>query len=204
MLKSTELEKFYGDNAYRPPNRLLQWRAKIYLKQILHHLTIDKNTPVLEIGCNHGYLTELLATLSTSVIGVDINHSIIRTSNKKYLKVMDACDLKFPDHSLDLIVSTHTIEHIPDTLLFFREMTRVLKKDGHIILIYPWEPVRGYTLIPEIFTMKRSFKECRKIHIHAFTPFRIKSILSSPLFHKAWNIFFVPQPNFISVIQKIE
>jgi len=199
-----ELNKFYGEHCYCPPTRLLQWRAKIYLKQILKQITINQNTDILEIGCNRGYLTDLLKNLSTSVIGVDINHSIITSSKKSYLRVMDACNLKFPAGSFNVIISTHTIEHIPDTLLFIKEMGRVLKKGGFIILIYPWEPIRGYTVLPEVLLMNRSIKECRKIHLHAFTPSKIKSLINSPLTHETWGLFFVPQPNFISVIKKID
>jgi len=204
MFETGELKKFYGEDSYRPPGRLLQWRANIYLKQILKQITINPDYNILEIGCNHGYLAESLLKFTSSITGIDINPSIINNANKNYLQVMDACDLKFPDTSFDLIISTHTVEHIPNTTLFFKEMVRVLKKDGHIVLIYPWEPIRGYTILPEVLLMKRSLRECRKIHVHAFTPLKIKSVLSSSLVQKKWKMFFVPQPNFISVIKKID
>lgn len=37
----------------------------------------------------------------------------------------------------DVIVLSHVIEHIPDVVNFFQEVTGLLKKDGKLIIIYP-------------------------------------------------------------------
>lgn len=197
-----EMRKFYGKNAYRPPTRLLKWRARIYLKRILKRVPIQTHTRILEIGCNYGHLTDLLRKRSDSVIGIDINRSIIEQSGKNYLKVMNATELQFPDESFDLIVATNIVEHIPDTARFLNEAERVLKPGGHAALIYPWEPVRGYTVLPEVIANDLSIKDCRRIHVHAFHPGKIRENLEPPLVQTSWRMFFVPQPNFISVIRK--
>ena len=48
--------------------------------------------------------------------------------------------LPFEDNSIDLIVSTSCFEHDPCFWLTFREMTRIVKKDGYI---YVNAPARG-------------------------------------------------------------
>lgn len=50
-------------------------------------------------------------------------------------------DFPFPDESFDLIVSTSCFEHDPCFWLTFREMCRVIKKDG---FIYVNAPSNGY------------------------------------------------------------
>lgn len=205
MTQSRRIRRFrryYGKHAYRPPTRLLKWRAGIYFNQITKCVPVHAQTDILEIACNYGYLTDLLRTRSESVIGIDINRSIVEQSEKDYLKVMDACHLEFPDHAFDLVVAAHIIEHIQDTSRFLNEVTRVLRPGGHAVLIYPWEPVRGYTILPEVLTRDLSLREARKIHLHAFTPRKIRKCLQAPLIHQSWRVFFVPQPNFISVIRK--
>jgi ubiquinone/menaquinone biosynthesis C-methylase UbiE len=44
-------------------------------------------------------------------------------------------NLKFSDNLFDFVVCVEALEHIPDTIRAVKEMTRVLKKDGKIIII---------------------------------------------------------------------
>ena len=46
--------------------------------------------------------------------------------------VADLCDLPFENHSYDLILCNHVLEHIPDDLKAMSELYRVLKRGGYI------------------------------------------------------------------------
>jgi ubiquinone/menaquinone biosynthesis C-methylase UbiE len=47
---------------------------------------------------------------------------------------LQAADLKFPDKSVDLITIVRILHHIPDPLLEFKEIARVLSDDGVFIM----------------------------------------------------------------------
>ena len=57
-------------------------------------------------------------------------------SNHKHLdyKNVDAHNTKFNNNSFDYIIAAHVLHHIPYPIKFFREMYRILKKDGKLII----------------------------------------------------------------------
>jgi len=52
-------------------------------------------------------------------------------------RLMDATDLQFPDQSFDLLLCSHTLEHISDDRRAMREMFRVLRPAGRALLQHP-------------------------------------------------------------------
>jgi SAM-dependent methyltransferase len=54
---------------------------------------------------------------------------------------LDLTALDLPDHSFDLILCNHVLEHIPDDRQAMRELYRVLKPRGRAILQVPLSPL---------------------------------------------------------------
>ena len=48
-----------------------------------------------------------------------------------------AADIPVEDGSQDFVLSSHVLEHAPDLLRTFLEMTRVVKPGGYILIIWP-------------------------------------------------------------------
>lgn len=105
---------------------LRQLYAEWY-ERICSRLPADPRV-VLEIGSGAGFLKEYLPDLITSEVfeldGVD--------------RVEDATALSFDESSLDAIVMTDVLHHIPDVSLFFAEAARTLKSGGRLLMIEPW------------------------------------------------------------------
>jgi SAM-dependent methyltransferase len=55
-------------------------------------------------------------------------------------RIEDITNLTFPDNSLDLIVSSDVLEHVPDAAAAFRESFRVLRPGGAHVFTVPCEP----------------------------------------------------------------
>lgn len=62
------------------------------------------------------------------------------------MRVMDITRLELPDASVDGILCSHVLEHIPDDRRAMAEMRRVLRPDGWAIVIVP---LRGERTIEE-------------------------------------------------------
>jgi 2-polyprenyl-3-methyl-5-hydroxy-6-metoxy-1,4-benzoquinol methylase len=96
---------------------------------------------VLDVGCGTGYGTAHLAEVARSVVGIDISRQAIRWARKHYLNVdfreMDAQNITLPDRSLDLIVSTENLEHLPDQRAHCKELARLLRPDGLCFVASP-------------------------------------------------------------------
>ncbi|MCE7530676.1 class I SAM-dependent methyltransferase [Polynucleobacter sp. IMCC 29146] len=87
---------------------------------------IQKN--VLEIGSGAGFLKDYIPSIFTS--------EVMEVKNVDL--VADATQLPFPSRSLDAIVMTDVLHHIPCPKDFFIEAMRCLRPGGKILMIEPW------------------------------------------------------------------
>jgi len=93
----------------------------------------------LDAGCGDGrYLAALAADLPERVAGVDISERILETAR---LRVPDADlrranleSLPFGDAEFDVVLSSQVIEHVLDAPTAVRELARVLRGGGALIL----------------------------------------------------------------------
>jgi SAM-dependent methyltransferase len=97
------------------------------------------NKNVLDLGCGPGWFSKMYAQGGAKVTGMDITEKATRTA-KRYLELRkldngnvvrgDGQKLPFENNSFDLVSSCGVIHHIPDPLLVFHEIKRVLKPQG--------------------------------------------------------------------------
>lgn len=98
---------------------------------------------VLDIACGEGYGSNLLAQVAKRVIGVDISNGAINHASEKYqlpsLEFIAGSTSEIPleSDSVDLVVSFETIEHHDEHEQMFKEINRVLKENGVLILSSP-------------------------------------------------------------------
>jgi ubiquinone/menaquinone biosynthesis C-methylase UbiE len=158
---------------------------------------------LLEIGCGRGFLTARVQRHVPDTRGVDLNPESIANGVTRDLAVMDAQELAFEDASFDMIYSFHCIEHIPDLARAFREMDRVLKPGGSILLVYPAEPIRGLYVVPTSILVFGNPWHAREIHLHKLTPRRLRPLLAGTTLtvgRSALHLLITPQ--FITVLRK--
>lgn len=96
---------------------------------------------VLEVGSGEGYGIMELASKAEKYIAIDKYDSPIEEELKDQNKVefhqMNVPPLKFDDNSVDYVVTFQVIEHIQDDEKFVKEIHRVLKPGGKLILTTP-------------------------------------------------------------------
>jgi SAM-dependent methyltransferase len=106
-------------------------------------MDLVKNKKVLDIACGEGYGSALLAGVALEVTGVDIDSSTIDKAKEKYrqtnLSFRTGSVENIPSESgiFDTVVSFETIEHIADHQRMMREIRRVLKPGGVLIISTP-------------------------------------------------------------------
>lgn len=86
----------------------------------------------LDVGCGRKPYEKTFFAGATKYIGMDY-----LTDRSTPDVVGSATDIPLGDGQFDTVVCTEVLEHVPDPLKALREMHRVLKPDGHLILSTP-------------------------------------------------------------------
>jgi phosphatidylethanolamine/phosphatidyl-N-methylethanolamine N-methyltransferase len=98
---------------------------------------------VLEVGIGTGLNLPFYAR-DIDLVGVDLSEGMLRKAQEKLeslrmrrvtLKVMDAAALDFGDAEFDATLATYVISAVPDPVAVLREMRRVTKPGGTIVIL---------------------------------------------------------------------
>ncbi|MEM1425619.1 MAG: methyltransferase domain-containing protein [Cyanobacteria bacterium P01_H01_bin.130] len=106
---------------------------------------LPAGTTVLDVGCGIGGSSRILAKdFSFNVTGVTISPQQVARATEltpdgvtAKFAVDDAMALSFPDASFDVVWSIEAGPHMPDKSVFARELLRVLKPGG-ILVVADW------------------------------------------------------------------
>ncbi len=144
----------------RPENREdREWWAEQAdnYEMVMEELKLKGTETVLDLGAGRCWSTRDFAKKGCYAVGIDIvkEKFVGLESADLYLKngqffermLADMNKLPFADKSFDVVFSTATLHHCSDLRESFKEISRVLKKKGKLVLVN--EPVRG------IFESKR-------------------------------------------------
>lgn len=127
-------------------------------RRIIEELNPQPSDKILDLGCGNGHYLHLLVNLPVQInlIGLD-NDKVALTDAKFYLSSKgkkiklisgDVTNIPFPDNTFDKVLMTEVIEHLPNDEKSVKEIFRVLKPNGLLVLTttnqaYPflWDPV---------------------------------------------------------------
>lgn len=95
---------------------------------------------VLDVGCATGALLCALRDRGWDCLGVEISAAQAEYGRKRYgLEIIEGTleSAALPDRSFEFIHASHLIEHLNDPRSFLREVRRILKPEGFLILTTP-------------------------------------------------------------------
>jgi len=113
----------------------------------LSHVAINKDDTILDVGCGGGKTVKTMASRATEgkIYGIDYSEDCVAVASKINKKLIDAGrveilqgsveSLPFPDNSFDLVTVVETYYFFPDLINNLKEIHRVLKPGGSVILI---------------------------------------------------------------------
>ena len=132
---------------------------------LVGHLGITKGLKVLDLGCGDGTTALPAARLGADVLGVDIASNLVAAGNRRAREAGlancrfqegDATNLKdLKDRSFDLVVSIFGAMFAPKPLDVAKEMARVTKAGGRIVM-GNWIP-NDPTLVAQILKTSAAY-----------------------------------------------
>jgi len=99
----------------------------------------DRRARILDVGCGTGANLMRLADFGDAE-GVDISPDALKFCRERGLnnvKLGAAESLPYEDHEFDLVTSFDVVEHMDDDVAGLREMRRVLRPGGRVLLFVP-------------------------------------------------------------------
>jgi 2-polyprenyl-3-methyl-5-hydroxy-6-metoxy-1,4-benzoquinol methylase len=114
----------------------------VFIPQILRFFPLDmRNLSVLDVGCGPGIIAQTLGKRGANVFGLDCDSSFVERANTRGVHA-SFCNLeadKFPyvDALFDKVLCVEVIEHLAKPEKSLREIARVLKPNGTLLLTTP-------------------------------------------------------------------
>lgn len=107
---------------------------------------------VLDTGCGRAWVAGGLCPRGFEVVSMDISHDNTSKALEKYpfenhaAVVADVFSLPFRDEVFDYVIASEIIEHVVDPALFVKNLMRVVKPGGMLIVTTPYKEKIKYTL----------------------------------------------------------
>ncbi len=119
----------------RNPLRLLF----LPFKHLLRGTQIIPGGKILDVGCGNGAFLHKMRAAGMDAYGVEFSKDGYAQARKLGLNVKHGTleQQKYPSHSFDVITLNHVFEHLPDPVRTLKELKRILKPQGRIIIAVP-------------------------------------------------------------------
>lgn len=129
---------------------LLDYASLFRLKIIQEFVANVKGKTILDLGCGNGSISLLMWYLGAKVHSVDITKQALNSTrnlnkiNKNTapfnprLCMGDATELPLKTEAFDIVFCIETLEHIQDDKSAIKEIERVTKRGGTVILAVPY------------------------------------------------------------------
>ena len=98
-------------------------------------ILFKKGSKILDIGCSTG---NFAAQDHKNIVGVDIDADAIKIAKKRGLNAFQhdiTKKLPFNSNSIDNVHCRHVLEHMKGPLFLMKDIFRILKKNGRLVLM---------------------------------------------------------------------
>jgi len=158
-------------------NSFVHARYVIILDQVKilinnYYRNAEENIRILDMGCGDGVLLYLLSksikNTDIGLYGVDLSDAAVKAAinkfeqkgvkNEFFFRTEGVYDTSFKDGLFDIIISSDVIEHLNEPETFLKEVNRLLKTKGFLIIgtpikytEKPLDPMHVYEFFPSEF-----------------------------------------------------
>jgi SAM-dependent methyltransferase len=118
--------------------------ASKYVEMIIKRQGLDKNSMVIEIASNDGYLLKNFVSAKVPCLGIEPTRDTAQAARSLNIPVLSefftsklANKLADSNKYADLIIGNNVLAHVPDILDFVKGLKRILKPNGIVTMEFP-------------------------------------------------------------------
>lgn len=119
-------------------------RRRVYFGLLRHTLAGERPRLALDLGCGMGGFQDGLRETCETVFHSDLDIDSLKTCKERGFHrgvCANGYALPYADESVDLVCMFDAIEHIPDDQRAMREVARVLRPGGRVLVTVPAYPL---------------------------------------------------------------
>lgn len=133
-----EYNEIFRTVGIRDEDRAYLWQAK------LTYQFAPQAKKILDVACGAGYFPEKLTEVyppTTQICGTDLSDVALQLATKRCpeadFQLSPAEKLPYQEHVFDVITCLGSLEHFLDIPASLKEMSRVMKRDGLMLVMIP-------------------------------------------------------------------
>jgi 2-polyprenyl-3-methyl-5-hydroxy-6-metoxy-1,4-benzoquinol methylase len=132
---------------------------------------------ILDVGCGNGWVAKTFLPKGKEIFSLDISVTNPTKAKELYPSenhfgiTADSFHLPFNNNSFDCVVASEIIEHIVDPMEFIKELFRVVRRGGRLIITTPYKEKLIYYLCVHC-----NKKTPANAHIHSFDEKKLESL----------------------------
>lgn len=124
-------------------------------KKVFQGMAFTPQQKILVVGVGTGAELELLYHEGLAITAIDYSPSMLNKARQKFSTSsitfieMDAQELKFPNAQFDLVIGILILSVVPNPDACLKEMARVIKPGGEILLFDKFLPAAHHLSVPK-------------------------------------------------------
>ncbi len=141
--------------------------------------SIDQNSEyILDVGCGGAWLAKVITKQKKNIISMDVSSKNPAKASNTYTMahhlgmITDVYDMPFKKHSIDTIVASEIMEHVPNPKSFVSALLSILKPTGSLIITTPYNENIQHSLC-----IHCNQKTPHHAHLHSFNEENIKRLI---------------------------
>lgn len=204
--------KYNNRRLYEHPNPLIRFIEGERVRIILRSL--GKPGRVVDVGCGEGFILSRIG--AQTLVGVDISETAVREASRVKNAVI-VCSYAeatpFSDSHFDAAVCSEVLEHTENPALVVKELSRIVRPGGTIVLSVPNEPlinlIKGVVWSLGVFPLlfpgvpRRQDEEW---HLHSFDMKVLRGICADTLaIERVYPVpFFLLPVRYVAVCRNLK
>ena len=142
---------------------------------------------LLDIGCGEGFFLFTASKAGFAARGVELSHSAAEYARREFnldVETAQLEELQLPENGFDVITLWQVLEHVPYPLELLREVHRILKPGGLLVVETP----NFGGVLSKVFGTK--WWEIRRIHISQFSTETLMRVLQTAEFRDVSSVSY--------------